>query len=109
MTTTSRLGLPFLLALAALAPLCACVRSDAAFAHRREGPDATAEGAVGHVSVSAPMFTPIEDKVADGKRLEFGDYRKEENLANEMEQLSRVTEREELTDRATRLWGRDTC
>lgn len=44
------------------------------------------DDAVGSITVSTPLFTPIETAVRDGKRLAFGDLRNEHKLATAIQQ-----------------------
>lgn len=47
-------------------------------------PDQDADDAVGFVSISTPLFTPMDGTLADDDRLDFGEMKKESKIAEEL-------------------------
>jgi hypothetical protein len=72
----ARIGLPCFALAAALA--CVTLPED----------DPNKSEAIGTVTISTPLFTPIDDVTVDSKRLDFGDLRDEKNLATALQQPS---------------------
>ncbi len=68
-----------LFACGAVAAIPSCVTVPAGSAGARED-------AIGTITVSTPLFTPIEASVVDGKSLSFGKLRDEQELANAIQQ-----------------------
>ncbi len=80
--------------LAALTPACV---TDRAVRERRGSISEQADDAVGHVTVSSPIFTPIERETGGNRRLDFGPLRDELALAKEIKTPSFSSERKEYS------------
>ena len=80
-----------------------CVRDGVVNSRRgREGQsvlEGQAEAAVGAVTVSAPMFSPIEDPTFGEDRLEFGPMKGEQALEKAIRKPTVITERKRFSDK----------
>ena len=84
----SRAWGPALLLALALAASSGCVSDNIIGEVQKAGATQSSADAVGFVTVSPPLFTPMDEVVGGDKRLQFGDLRKEEVIADRLERPS---------------------
>jgi hypothetical protein len=89
----------------ALAALAGCVAHHVV-ASRQGTSEEAAVDAVGHVTVSAPMFTPIEAQTSGDRRLDFADLRTVKRLYDELRKPAFTSERKEYSRLALALAAR---
>lgn len=69
-------------------PNAGCVAKRVILPSQRAPASRASVDAVGHVTVSPPLFTPLDEVVGGDKRLKFGDLRKESEIAARLEKPS---------------------